>query len=195
MKAPETITTARLVLRRPRAGDAAAIFARYAAHAEVTRYLAWATHRSIADTEAFLAFSDAEWARAPAGPYLICLASGALIGSTGLGFETPERASTGYVLARDAWGSGYATEALRAIVALALPLGLQRLEAHCHVDHAASHRVLEKCGFAREKRIAQHTEFPNLATGKRLDVLAYVRVFGEWRGGTRISLKKKPSAR
>jgi len=177
MKAPETLATPRLVLRRPQAGDAAAIFARYAAHADVTRYLAWRTHRSIDDTEAFLAFSAAEWASAPAGPYLICLTSGTLIGSTGLQLETAYRASTGYVIARDMWGLGYATEALGAIVGLAESLGIQRLEALCHVDHAASHRVLEKCGFTAEGRLGRHTEFPNLAPGRLLDVVAYARFF------------------
>jgi hypothetical protein len=49
-----------------------------------------------------------------------------LLGSTGLGFETPTRASTGYVLARDAWGQGYATEALGAIIESASNLGIGR---------------------------------------------------------------------
>ena len=100
MKAPATIETPRLILRRPEAGDAAAMFARYASDSVVTRYLGWATHRAVDETRAFLSFSDAEWKRWPAGPYLICLrADGHLLGGTGLGFETPHRASTGYVLA------------------------------------------------------------------------------------------------
>jgi RimJ/RimL family protein N-acetyltransferase len=34
---------------------------------------------------------------------------GSLLGGAGLAFETSERAMTGYVLARDVWGKGYAT--------------------------------------------------------------------------------------
>jgi len=36
--------------------------------------------------------------------------TGSLLGSTGLEFETTTRAQTGYVLATDAWGRGYATK-------------------------------------------------------------------------------------
>src|SRR5436309_2770420 len=55
--------------------------------------------------------------RSPAAPYVIrARADGTLLGGTGLAFVTPYRASTGYVLAKAAWGKGYATEALRAMV-------------------------------------------------------------------------------
>src|SRR5207245_3959003 len=102
------------------------------------RYLSWPRPTAIDDTRAFIEFSDAEWQRWPAGPYLIeARDGGTLLGSTGLGFETPERAATGYVLARDSWGRGYATEALQAIVAIAANAAVRRLYALCHPEHAA----------------------------------------------------------
>ena len=156
------------------------MFARYASDPVVTRYLGWATHRAVDETRAFLALSDAEWDRWPAGPYLICSrADGGLLGGTGLGFETPHRASTGYVLARDAWGQGYATETLQAIVATAHPAGVQRLYALCHPDHRPSRRVLEKCGFQLEGTLRRHTEFPNLRRGVVVDVLCYASILGD----------------
>jgi len=174
MKAPERIKTARLLLRRPVRGDAEAIFARYAADPAVTRYLSWPRHRSVEDTLGFLAWSDGEWERWPAGPYLVFGADGTpLLGSTGLAFESTGRASTGYAFAQDAWAHGYATEALRAMVALARETGCERLEAVCHVDHAPSARVLEKCGFLLEGILRGHTVFPNLAPGVRCDVRVY----------------------
>ena len=148
MKAPERLETARLVLRRPLATDAEAIFTRYAGDREVTRYLGWPVHESLEDTSAFLAFSASEWERLPAGPYLVeGRITGPLLGSTGFAFESAERAMTGYVLAKDAWGHGYATEALRAIVGIADAVKIRRLFALCHPEHRASWRVLEKCGF------------------------------------------------
>lgn len=177
MNAPERLQTERLLLRRPVASDAEAIY-RYAADPEVTRYVGWPRHRSIADTRAFLAISDAEWERWGTGPFVISLgAQDAVIGSTGLAVETPHRAMTGYVLARDAWGHGYATEALGGIVALAPSLGIRRLYALCHVSHRPSAHVLEKCGFHREAILRSHSEFPNLAPGAPVDVLCYVRIF------------------
>lgn len=174
MKASARLDTDRLVLRRPEAKDAPAVFERYASDPEVVRYVGWPVHGAIADTQAFLAFSDAEWKRWPAGPYLIeSRTDGRLLGSTGLAFETPYRAATGYVLSRDAWGSGYATEALHAIVEIARPIGVRRLYAICHWQHRASWRVLEKCGFTREGTLRRYAEFPNLAPGEPCDVLCY----------------------
>ena len=174
MKGADTIDTPRLVLRRPTPGDAACVFARYSSDPDVTRFVGWPTHRSVAETETFLSYSESEWQRWPAGPYLIVARDdGRLIGGTGLGFETPYRASTGYVLAKDAWGKGYATESLNAMVALAPTLGVRRLYALCHPQHQASWHVLEKCGFAREGTLRRHSEFPNLQPGVPDDVWCY----------------------
>jgi ribosomal-protein-alanine N-acetyltransferase len=177
-RAPERVETARLVLRRPLATDAEAIFARYASDPEVTRFLSFPTHRSLALTHAFLAWSDGEWDRWPAGPYLVeARAGGALLGSTGFAFESPQRASTGYVLARDAWGQGFATEALRAVVEVARTKELRRLQALCHPEHRPSWRVLEKCGFEREGILRRYAELPNFRPGEPVDLLFYARVF------------------
>jgi [ribosomal protein S5]-alanine N-acetyltransferase len=173
-KAPLEIETARLVMRRPRKEHAWGIFDRYAADAEATRYMAWPVHTTINDTYAFLTFSDVEWERWPAGPYVIfSRAGGMLLGSTGFAFETPDRAITGYILARDAWGRGYATESLRAMVELAPSIGIRVLSASTHADHAVSGRVLEKCGFVKEGLLPRHMVFPNLGTPLPSDVISY----------------------
>jgi RimJ/RimL family protein N-acetyltransferase len=177
MKGPERIETARLILRKPLLEDAEAVFSRCASDPEVTKYLAWPRHRSIEDTNVFLRFSDAEWERWPAGPYLIeSRADRQLLGSAGLVFEAPTIATTGYVLARDAWGHGYATEALGAVVILARGLGILQLYALCHPGNPPSVRVLEKCGFIRDNVLVQHV-FPNLGSAQPEDCLRYVRDF------------------
>jgi ribosomal-protein-alanine N-acetyltransferase len=173
-KGPVEINTERLLLVRPGTGDAASIFTRYASDSEVTRFLGWPRHRTIADTEAFLVFSEAEWQRWPAGPYLIrSREHGELLGSTGFSFEAPAHAATGYVLAREAWGQGYATEALRAIVDIARHVGVARLNAICHPQHRASSRVLEKCGFTRDEGWPGRVEFPNLVSGVEQEAYRY----------------------
>jgi hypothetical protein len=132
--APAIIETGRLRLRRPRTGDAETIYSRYASDPDVTRYLAWPRHTSLDDTHEFLAFSDDEWARYPAGPYLIEDPGGHLLGSTGLTCEPGREAQTGYVLAKDAWGLGYATESLEAMVDLA---GSRSRSPVCVLPHRA----------------------------------------------------------
>ena len=180
VKAPKTIRTARLLLRKPESEDADDIFERYASDSEVTRFLAWPMHTSIDDTRAFIEFSDAEWDRWPAGPYLICsLADGSLLGSTGLAFEAPIRATTGYVLAKDAWGRGFATEALLAMRQTAANLGVQRLYAMCHPEHRSSRHVLEKGGFEFEGILRRYSEFPNLNPGSAEDVVSYAWIAGD----------------
>jgi RimJ/RimL family protein N-acetyltransferase len=174
VKAPQLIETARLMLTEPQMSDAAAIFERYAGDPDVTRYVGWPRHRSVADTEGFLAFSASEWARWSAGPYLIrSREDQRLLGSTGLSFETGARAMTGYVLAKDSWGQGYATEALRAMVDVARALGVSSLFALCHPDHRASWHVLEKCGFTRDAAWTETAVFPNLAAGVQQAVFCY----------------------
>jgi ribosomal-protein-alanine N-acetyltransferase len=179
MKGPRTIETERLFLRKPTIHDAEAILERYASDPAVTRYMSWPTHRTIADTCAFLAWSEADWELWPAGSYLVFsrAAKDLLLGGTGLTFKTPITAVTGYVFAKDAWGKGFATESLQAMVALAQQTGVRHLEAVCHVEHRASAHVMEKCGFQYEGIERQHTEFPNLAPGVRSDVLSYARRF------------------
>jgi ribosomal-protein-alanine N-acetyltransferase len=171
------IETERLVIRRPGSRDAQAMFERYAGDPAVTRFVGWPTHRSAADTAAFLGWADAEWARWPAGPYLIeSRDDGRLLGATGLAFETSTRASTGYVLAVDAWGRGYATEALLAMVDLARRLNVVRLYAICHPQHRPSAHVLEKGGFVLEGTLRKYIEFPNLLPNEPSDVLCYATI-------------------
>ena len=175
--APDHFTTERLEYRRPAAADAELIFARYASDPEVTRYLAWPRHTSLYDTRIFLDFSDAEWRNWSCGPYVIfARTGGGLIGSTGISFDSSDVASTGYVLARDAWGLGYATEALGAMRDLAPSLGIRRLYAICHVEHTASKRVMEKCGFRHEGVLRRHLVFPNISPDRQ-DVLCYALEF------------------
>jgi RimJ/RimL family protein N-acetyltransferase len=178
MKAPAQIETTRLSLVQPQAADAASIFERYASDPDVTKFLGWPRHESVADTQAFLRLSAVEWERWPAGPYLIRSRSDRrLLGSTGFAFDGPPQAATGYVLAKDAWGKGYATEALGAVIDVARRIGVARLYALCHPQHRASWRVLEKCGLVRDGNWTKQAEFPNLARGVQQDVLCYAAVF------------------
>jgi RimJ/RimL family protein N-acetyltransferase len=70
-----------------------------------------------------------------------------LVGGIGLAPDEDGH-ELGYWLAPEAWGRGYATEAGRAVVAIARhALGLKGLHAGHFVDNPASGRVLHKLGF------------------------------------------------
>lgn len=176
MKAPQFIETPRLVLRRPVASDAQAIFERYASDPHVTRYVAWPRHKTLQDTMAFIEFSDNAWHSSPGGPYVIEMAGmGMVVGGAGFAFEGPQSASVGYALAKDLWGHGYATEVLQALIGVARRMGIRRLCACCHADNGATIRVLEKCGLVREAECKSQAAFPNLASQGPVDLLQYAR--------------------
>jgi RimJ/RimL family protein N-acetyltransferase len=98
---------------------------------------------STSDAEAFLALPHE-----PTRPrFLICLRdSNRIVGGIGLRGEI--EAELGYWIARDHWGRGYATEAGRAVMALADgSLRLPRIRAQRMLDNAGSANVLRKLGF------------------------------------------------
>lgn len=66
-------------------------------------------------------------------------------------------AEIGYWLSRKAWGCGYATEAVNALVRYSLAsLRMDEIVAICHPENLASVRVLRKVGFSLQKILPQH---------------------------------------
>ncbi len=81
------------------------------------------------------------------------VADGAFIGWCSLTRWTPDyrSASTTYCFDDSAWGCGYATEAVGALLHWAFDaLDLNRVQAEVDTRNVASARVLEKLGFVRE---------------------------------------------
>lgn len=173
---PETIETARLLLRRPSSRDAREIFETWTQDPEVTRYLVWSPHESIEETEAFLAACEARWADGREFVWVFAeKASSRLVGSLA-SRPGPHGVDVGYLVARDWWGRGYMTEVLEAIVTLWLcQEGVQRVWATCDVENHASARVLEKAGFELEGTLRRWDRHPNLGDEPR-DVLCYSRI-------------------
>ncbi|MGB3807135.1 MAG: GNAT family N-acetyltransferase [Erythrobacter sp.] len=115
--------------------------------------------------------SDArEFAALPADPllprFLVTRAVDArVVGCIGLAAEDCDipqddegAVELGYWIARPYWGQGYATEAGRAVIALARMLGHRRVVGSHFLDNPASGRVLEKLGFRPTgRRIARHS--------------------------------------
>lgn len=145
--------TARLRLRPPVAGDAAALYGIFC-DAQVMRY--WATPPWTAPQQAADRIADDLALMAEGSALRLALApvdGGEIVGTVSLfGFVQPSaRAEIGYALARAAWGRGLMDEALRALLNYAFgPLGLRRLEADIDPRNERSARSLERLGFERE---------------------------------------------
>jgi ribosomal-protein-alanine N-acetyltransferase len=88
------------------------------------------------------------------------------------------RAQVGYVVDKDFWGRGYATEALRqVVVSLEATATVSRIWATCALDNPASARVLEKSGFVREAILKRWVIYPAQG-GRAFDNYSYVRLPG-----------------
>jgi RimJ/RimL family protein N-acetyltransferase len=83
------------------------------------------------------------------GPFfMVRKADGAVVGELGASYNAATAtAQVGYTVVEPSWGRGYATAALRALIArlLADPR-VRRVVAETLAEHAASRRVMEKAG-------------------------------------------------
>ncbi len=153
-----TIETDRLILRKMTLGDADAVFA-YASDPEVTRYVIWDAHRTIEDSRAFLDLTargyesgaDPAWGIVYKGDHRF-------VGTCGFASLEPEhaRAEIGYVISREYRGRGLASEAVRAMIRFGYErMNLNRIEARCIAENAASARVMQKAGMTYEGTLRQ----------------------------------------
>jgi RimJ/RimL family protein N-acetyltransferase len=164
MRAPELLESDRLLLRRPVTDDAEVIFATYCQDPEVTRYLTWKPHRDIDETRAFLLRCDQVWDQGASFPWAITLKESGRMAGMIEARVNQHQVGLGYVLARDVWGNGFATEAVRTVVGWALSEpSVWRVWALTDVDNASSARVLEKAGMSREGLLHRWASHPNVS--------------------------------
>lgn len=103
--------------------------------------------------------------------YWTVLEDGDVIGSVDLSLIESQSAELGFLLRRDRWGRGLASEAARAVADFGLgPLGLARLAAAALASNLAARRVLEKSGFTLVE-----TRDARLADGRTMPAVFYLR--------------------
>lgn len=168
MKPPDTVETSRLRLRKPRPNDAEDIFRKYAQDPIVSKYAVWSPHENIKETRDFVHRCIQSWEDKTAFPWVIELKSNCeLIGMIELRMEK-HRADMGYVIAGPYWGNGYATEALKSIIDLALSqANIFRVWAVCDIENKASARVMEKAGMQKEGIFRRYIVHPNISEEPR----------------------------
>jgi RimJ/RimL family protein N-acetyltransferase len=98
------------------------------------------------------------------GPYfMVRKADGAVVGEIGASLDGAT-AQVGYTVVEPSWGQGYATEALRALLA---DPRVDRVVAETLVGHAASRRVMEKAGMRLHRRRAGEVD------GEQAELVVY----------------------
>jgi RimJ/RimL family protein N-acetyltransferase len=155
---PQLIETERLLLRRSRPEDAAKISA-YRSDPNVNRQQGW----DRTDLEGVLADIVEMSGRSPGEPggwvqfTVEERGGGRIVGDVGLSVADGEPGviKVGYTIDPAFQGLGYATEAIRALVAYAFEtLGAELVRAHASAENAPSIRVAEKVGM----RLVEHFE-------------------------------------
>jgi RimJ/RimL family protein N-acetyltransferase len=175
--------TERLVLRPPVLADAEAIHA-YKSLPDVCRWTA-GPPPPLEEFRALVA--DPEWA----GKMLLVERDGEVAGDlyVAVGDAWAQRgvleraqgvqAHIGWSLAPQHHGSGLATEAVRALLAVLFDeLGLRRVVAECFLANEPSWRLMERLGMRREAHAVQDSLHAELGW---LDGLTYALLASEWR--------------
>jgi RimJ/RimL family protein N-acetyltransferase len=176
---PLPIPTQRLLLRDLEPSDLMALLA-CTSDPAVTQYMYYAP-MSLEKTREYLRQLIAASTWSPRTSWHLAVVRSAdqtVLGTCDLSVDGHGEGDLGYLLARFAWGQGYASEAARVMVRHGFEtLGLQRIYGLCHAAHAHSARVLEKAGLVRESLLR------NCATLKdeQWDMLLYSRTRASWR--------------
>ena len=141
----EEIRTERLLLRRARIDDAAAMHA-IMSDPEAMRYWSTPPHASLAETERWIASMIG--ADPAASDDFIVTLDGRLIGKLGA-WKLPQ---VGFLFDRSSWGQGLAMEAMTAFIARRHSLGSTELTADVDPRNAASLKLLARAGFKETHR-------------------------------------------
>ena len=167
------LRTERLTLRRYRLEDADSLYRYFGTDPVMYRYSGWNPYATLEMAEGAVrefidSYGDAHfygWA---------IEAGGALCGTIGAYDFKDDRIEVGLSIARNCWDRGYATEALKAVLAfLTENEGIPCVTAWCAAENTGSQRVLEKAGM----RFVT-TEKNGLAVGDRV----YDKLIYEYRG-------------
>ena len=167
---PQGFETERLVARCPRAGDGAALFAAVKESLAVLREfpasMAWAMHEPSASlSESYCREAHAKFLVRADMPFLAFRRdTGEMVCATGLhrpDWNVP-RFEVGFWRRTSARSQGFATEAVRGLLAFALTrLGARRLEALADDLNVASCALCERVGMTLEGTLRHERKAPD----------------------------------
>lgn len=166
------LETGRIILRKMSMHDTNDLF-EYASEPEVAQFVTWEYHKSIADSKKFLKSILQKYKEHKVAPWGIVLKeNNKLIGTGGYVWWNPNHRSAeiGYALSKKYWNKGLMTEAVRGIIRFGFEkMELNRIEARCKPENAASEKVLQKCGMKLEGILRQQM----FAKGEYQDLKMY----------------------
>ena len=153
-KGTQTIETSRLILRRTVREDAEPMYRNWASDPEVTKYLTWPAHNSVAVSEMVIGSWLQEYEKESYYQWMVVLKElGEPIGSISVVRQNDnvEEAEIGYCIGTRWWHRGIMTEALSAVIEyLFVAVGMNRVAARHDPNNPHSGGVMRKCGMRYE---------------------------------------------
>ena len=153
-KGTKTIETSRLILRRAVREDTEPMFRNWASDPEVTKYLTWPAHSSIAVSEKVIGSWLQEYEKVNYYQWMIELKElGEPIGSISVVRQNDrvEEVEIGYCIGTRWWHQGIVSEALTAVIEyLFTEVGMNRVAARHDPNNPHSGGVMRKCGMKYE---------------------------------------------
>jgi ribosomal-protein-alanine N-acetyltransferase len=175
------VTTDRLELKPMELTDAPALFSFWSDPA-VTKHMNIEAFTDVAQAEQMISLLQELSQEGKACRWTITLRQPfEIIGSCGFNYLDHEnkRAEIGYDLGRFFWGSGYASEAIRAMLGFGFEqLGLNRIEAKVEPENVSSIKLLKRLQFTEEGRLREY----EMSKGKLVDVIMFSLLKSEWHG-------------
>lgn len=178
----QPIETARLLLRRFTPGDAEDMWANWAGDGAVQQECGEPVYGSAQETARLLARYVGAYGQP--GFYrwaVVEKESGRCVGQTAY-FLIDEKngfAEIEYCIGQAFQGKGYATEAVKAVIAYGFErMGLHKVQVSRRPANVRSGRVIEKCGFVYEGTLR---DYFRTGEGRYEDRMYYSLLEGEWR--------------
>lgn len=161
------LETERLILRDLTHEDAPAIFRNFS-DPDVAKWFFEKPLTDIDQARGFIDLFNEEFKKGKGLTWaLVTKDEGACIGTCGYGeIELGDRSEIGFDLAKDRWGKGLMTEALRPVIEYGFDvLGLSNIEAHSYSANTRAIRLLEKMGFHLDK-ISEDSHYYSISKSK-----------------------------
>lgn len=153
------LETPRLLLRRFVPRDAAAMFNNWAYDTEVTRYLSWHAHESVADSQKIIHEWHNHYKKRSFYTWAIVLKPmREPIGSISVVdlHSDVDSIEIGYCISRDYWHKGIVSESLAALIKFFFErVGVNRIETWYDPENYYSGRVMDHCGMTCEGTLRQ----------------------------------------
>ena len=167
MVVPEIIELENVILRKPILADAKLIL-EFASDPSTVKYMDWPLESNIRKIEERILEKILKWENQSAFSWSIVKRDkDKVIGTISI-FPEKEKVELGFVINRNYWNKGYATECAKGILKVLSSIPeVTSVWATCDCKNIQSSKVLDKIGMEKDKILRDYCIRPNISSDKR----------------------------